>query len=97
MVFEKGLKKYYNGTIACDVCCSALGSVPFAKALAKELCARGLKASCALGYKGPLSSTYGGELRGKYAHPVVDVEASMGNVIDSVKSKTMQERFWGFN
>lgn len=97
MMFEKGLKKYYIGTIACDVCYSALGDPSFAKMLARELYGRGLKASCVLGYKGPLGSTYGDELGGKYHHRVVDVEDANGNVIDTVKSKTMQERFWGFN
>lgn len=97
MMFEKGLTKRYLGTIVCDVCYSALGSPSYAKLLARELYARGLKGSCVMGYKGPLGAAYSSELGGKYTHRVVDVEDSAGNVIDTVKSKQMQERFWGFN
>jgi hypothetical protein len=97
MLFEKGLRKYYLGTVACDICYSALGSPPFAKLLARELFQRGVKASCVLGYKGPLGAVYNTELTGsKYTHRVVDVEDSSGNVLETVKSSSMQERFFGW-
>ncbi|QDV42184.1 hypothetical protein Enr13x_20270 [Stieleria neptunia] len=96
-MFAKGLKKRYIGTIACDVCYSALGDPPFAKLLARELYQRGLKASCVLGYKGSMGAAYTDELGGrKYNHRVVDVEDDQGNVIDTVKSSKMQERFFGW-
>lgn len=97
MLREHGLKKYYVGTIVCDVCYSALGDPSFAKSFARALYDAGYKATCTMGYKGPLGAAYGDELGGKYSHRVVDVEDSMGNVIDTVKSKYMQQRFWGFN
>ncbi|OUT56722.1 MAG: hypothetical protein CBB71_17355 [Rhodopirellula sp. TMED11] len=97
LMFQLGLKKHYLGTIACDVCYSALGNPPFAKLLAKELWKRGVKASCVLGYKGPLGAMYNDELAGsKYTHRVVDVEDDDGNVIDTVKSSKMQQRFYGW-
>lgn len=96
MMFEKGLKKYYVGTIACDVCYSALGNPSYAKMLARELYRRGLKASCVLGYKGPLISTYE-DVGSKYGHRLVLDEDDSGNVVGYWKSKDMQERFWGFN
>lgn len=97
-LIAKGLKKSYLGTIVTDVCYSALGAKPFARLLAKELYGRGFKAICVMGYKGPLGAVYNTELGGsKYKHRVVDVEDANGNVIDTVKSKTMQVRFFGFN
>jgi hypothetical protein len=97
-LIDKGLKTRYAGTIVTDVCYSALGAPPFAKLLAKELYGRGFKGICVMGYKGPLGAVYGSELTGsKYKHRVVDVEDEDGKVVDTVKSKHMQERFWGFN
>ncbi|MCC9603093.1 hypothetical protein LOC67_21295 [Stieleria sp. JC731] len=97
MMLDKGLKKHYIGTIGCDVCYSALGNPSFAKLLARELWRNGVKASCVLGYKGPLGAVYTNELSGhKYTHRVVDVEDSDGNVTDTVKSSSMQERFFGW-
>ncbi|MFZ3581056.1 hypothetical protein ACOI1H_02645 [Loktanella sp. DJP18] len=92
-----GLKKYYVGTIVCDVCYSALGSPCFAKTFARALYDAGYKATCTMGYKGPLGAAYGDELGGKFSHRVVDQEDESGNVIATLKSKKMQERFWGFN
>ncbi|MCS7469538.1 hypothetical protein NZK35_23035 [Stieleria sp. ICT_E10.1] len=102
MMFEKGLKKYYLGTVACDVCYSAIGSPSYAKMLARELYKRGLKASCVLGYKGPLISTYhpasqqmlGGS---KYTHRMVYEMDENDNRVAVHKSSKMQERFFGFN
>lgn len=37
MLENKGLKKHYLGTVACDVCYSALGKPSFAKMLARSL------------------------------------------------------------
>lgn len=86
-----GLKKYYTGTIGCDVCHSAEGAVPFAKALAKELRNRGYKLTCVLGYKGSLYSGYQDFAGHKYRHR--SVEMADGS---RVKSKDAQERFYGF-
>ena len=105
-MFEQGLKKRYIGTIACDVCYSALGTPPFAKLLARELWNNGVKASCVLGYKGSLVSTYCDELEGslggnkkhKYQHRIVDIEEDAdGNPTKSVKSKYAQTRFVGWD
>lgn len=98
MMFAQGLKKRYVGTIACDVCYSALGAPSFAQVLARELWSRGVKASCVLGYKGSLVSTYCDELSGhKYGHRIVDVEEDEnGDPIRSVKSKYAQRRFFGW-
>jgi len=97
-LIAKGLKTRYMGTIVTDVCYSALGAQPFAKLLAKELYSRGFKAICVMGYKGPLGAVYNTELSGsKYKHRVVDVEDETGAVTKTVKSKTMQVRFFGFN
>lgn len=104
-MFAQGLKKYYVGTIACDVCYSALGNPSFAKVLARELWSRGVKASCVLGYKGSLVSTYCDELNGalgggkqhKYGHRIVDIEEDEnGDPVKSVKSKYAQTRFVGW-
>ena len=104
-MFEKGLRKYYTGTVACDVCYSALGNPSFAKMLARELWSRGVKASCVLGYKGSLGSTYGDDLNTslggfgnhKYGHRVVDIEEDEhGDPVRSVKSKYAQQRFFGW-
>lgn len=105
MMFEQGLKKRYVGTIACDVCYSALGSPSFAQVLARELWSKGVKASCVLGYKGSLVSTYCDELTGalggygkhKYGHRIVDIEEDEnGDPVRSVKSKYAQKRFFGW-
>lgn len=107
-MFQKGLRKYYVGTIACDVCYSALGDPSFAKMLARALWKAGVKASCVLGYKGPLYSTYRDRNAGstetskltggthKYRHRVVGIEDQHGNEIGYAKSKNMQERFFGW-
>lgn len=103
LLIEKGLRKHYLGTIACDVCYSALGNPPFAKLLAKELWSRGFKATCVLGYKGSLYATYRDRNAGsknssvltgdthKYSHRVVETDD--GTI---KKSSQMQERFFGF-
>lgn len=105
-MFDQGLKKYYLGTIACDVCYSALGNPPFAKLLARELWSKGVKASCVLGYKGSMVATYTNELEGalggnknhKYKHRIVDIEEDEhGNPTKSVKSKYAQARFVGWD
>jgi hypothetical protein len=91
-----GLKKYYTGTIGCDVCHSAEGANPFAKRLAKELHNRGYKLTCVLGYKGSLYSSYQPAtdtgLAGdhKYTHRTVALADG-----SRVKSKNAQERFYG--
>ncbi|WP_149499292.1 hypothetical protein [Roseiconus lacunae] len=97
MMIAKGLKKRYLGTIACDVCYSALGNPSFAKLMARELFSRGLKASCVLGYKGSLYATYdsfyadGSNMGGKYSHRMVELDDGT-----EVKSKKAQERFFGW-
>lgn len=103
MLMAKGLRKHYLGTIACDVCHSALGDPCFAKVLARALWDRGFRATCVLGYKGSLFSTYRDRnansretntLTGKthkYKHRVV--EDAQGNID---KSKNLQERFFGW-
>lgn len=95
-LLEHGLKKYYVGTIGCDVCSSAVGNQPFAKLLAKELRRRGFKMTCVIGYKGALRPSYrdrddqlGGEH--KYFHRAVRLQ---DNTI--VKSSQAYERFYGF-
>ena len=95
LMFQKGLKKRYVGTVACDVCYSALGSPPFAKLLARELWSRGVKASCVLGYKASMYAQYYNWSGGKYTHRVVDSQDKDGNAI-KVKTKDMQERFYGW-
>ncbi|QDT60467.1 hypothetical protein SV7mr_29900 [Stieleria bergensis] len=95
-MFAQGLKKRYIGTVACDICYSALGKPSFAKMLAKELFSRGVRASCVLGYKGPLYSTYddfyadGSDMGGKYGHRMVELDGV------EVKSRKAQERFFGW-
>lgn len=90
-----GLKKYYAGTIVCDVCYSSLGVVPFAKLLARELWTHGYKAACVMGFAGSLQEGYvsaaDGGVAGKYRHRTVT--KADGSV---VKSKEAKERFWGF-
>lgn len=105
MLEAKGLKKYYMGTIACDVCYSALGNPSFAKTLAKSLWSAGYRATCTLGYKGPLYSTYeksalagfaNSKLGGaKFGHRTVMVTGKDG-VETLTKSKYAQTRFFGF-
>ncbi|WP_263350443.1 hypothetical protein [Acidicapsa acidisoli] len=91
-----GLKKYYTGTIGCDVCHSAEGANPFAKRLAKELHNRGYKLTCVIGYKGSLYSGYDlaadSTLDGDHKYRHRTVETASG---DRVKSKNAQERFYG--
>ncbi len=93
LMFQKGLKKRYLGTIACDVCYSALGNPSFAKMLARELWSRGVKASCVLGYKGSLYAEYTDETKpgGKYSHRGVELDDG-----SEVKSSKAQERFFGW-
>lgn len=99
-MFEKGLKKYYIGTVACDVCSSALGDPCFAQLLARELWKRGVKASCVLGYKGTLFSvhnTYDGDgKKHKYKHRTVEIKDEDGDMISDLKSRDAQERFFGW-
>lgn len=96
-MFQKGLKKRYIGTIACDVCYSALGNPSFAQLLARELWGRGLKASCVLGYKGSLYATYdaeyadGTDMGGKYTHRMVELDDG-----SEIKSSKAQKRFFGW-
>jgi hypothetical protein len=91
-----GLKKYYTGTIGCDVCHSAEGANPFAKRLAKELHNRGYKLTCVLGYKGSLYSSYQEEgdtgLAGDHKYRHRTVQLANGT---RVKSKDASERFYG--
>lgn len=105
MLEAKGLKKYYSGTVACDVCYSALGAPSFAKTLAVCLWKAGYKATCTLGYKGPLYSTYETEAasgvtssaltNAKYGHRTVVVTNKDGTKTEK-KSKYAQTRFFGF-
>ena len=92
-----GLKKYYVGTIGCDVCHSAEGTNPFAKLLAKELRQRGYTLTCVMGYKGALYSGYSSKtderLGGthKYRHRTVELADGTFQ-----KTKDASERFYGF-
>lgn len=93
LLIEKGLRKYYLGTVACDVCYSALGDPAFAQLLARELWSRGFKATCVLGYKGSLYATYCMKATGgKYMHRVVETDSG-----ELDKSSKMQQRFFGWN
>jgi hypothetical protein len=87
----QGLKKYYIGTIGCDVCHSAEGANPFAKLLAKELHKRGYSLTCVLGYKGALYSGYEEFDGHQYRHRSVELSDGI-----RVKSSDAQVRFYGF-
>jgi hypothetical protein len=92
-----GLKKYYFGTIGCDVCHSAEGANPFAKRLAKELRNRGYKMICVMGYKGSLYSGYSSQtdarLGGQHKYRHRTVQLADGSF---EKTKDASERFYGF-
>jgi len=89
-----GFKKHYTGTVVIDSCDSALGAVPFAKLVARELWNQGYKLTCVMGFRGTLQNGYvdtaDGGLGGKYRHrTVTKADGTM------VKSSAASERFYG--
>lgn len=97
MIEDMGLKKYYMGTVVCDICYSALGSPPFAKQLARALYKRGYKVLSVMGFEGaifPVYFRYGAQGFGgnKYEHRIVE---RLDGSFD--KSSNAKERFWGFS
>lgn len=96
MIEDKGLPKYYMGTVVCDICYSALGTPPLAKQLARALYKRGYKVCPVMGFEGaiyPVYFRYGaqGFQGNKYEHRIVE---RLDGTHD--KSSNANERFWGF-